>query len=468
MPREGLALHCRRVALCRVVDRQVQGHHAVAAVVVTANYRIGRGRLGRLGVGYAVPREGLALHCRRVAGDRQVHRNRESLPGTRTRNAFVCVGRGHRDESANRFSTIICGGEGREVIRATSGEADIRIAVGPRPSHRTHGRGFSKSKVHRFGQTAFAHFLIINVRSHHNRVHVNGHLGGFLTTIDVGNGDVIRSGFGRFNLTVTSGRCCIPHIGNAASSRECGLLTQTNSGRSSGSGNVRQRVHRDRHLCRLAAGAVRGGEDKSVITGFGCLEHLIINSSACCTFRQAPGTGHRRRRIGLVRKSHLFFHAIRGFQRELNHRLPNRIQIVVRVGLVGGNLFGYVIGSSCSVIGGIRRIFCSLGRMIVQEVGLTTCSVGGLHIIQVRDSSFVPSFEDIAITVGWRGNADRLIYVQGIYRISRHVFIYTILTHHCPCFIIHIPYNICRGSLLLEFVHRLELNYIRCIRMIRK
>ena len=67
VPGEGLARHCRGVAVGLVVDSQVQGHDGVAAVMVATDNGVLRGSCWRLGISLPVPGERLACHGRGVA-----------------------------------------------------------------------------------------------------------------------------------------------------------------------------------------------------------------------------------------------------------------------------------------------------------------------------------------------------------------------------------------------------------------
>ena len=117
------------------------------------------------------------------------------------------------------------------------------------------------------------------------------------------------------------------HIG------KCGLqlniISRTRSGIRDTNGRLC--VKDNLYVNRLAAGVVGSERDHN---GTSCTGRQIVVCDGGTTRFHTPGTSHRRRRVGSLWKAHHLVLTIGGFQRELHHGLPYRIQIVVRIGLI--------------------------------------------------------------------------------------------------------------------------------------
>ena len=234
--------------------------------------------------------------------------------------------------------------------------------------------------------------------------------------------------------------------------------------------NRHQRFHRHRLGDRFTARALCRGEGEGVFS-WGCgSERLWI---ACCNGSssrspcQRPCAGHGSGVIlgaccGSGRQTEIHVDT-RAFQSHINIRLPHRIQIIVRAGLVSGHLGGDT-GSAVGFIlravpvyevRGARIIPFGIPWVVIGEICLYVYVTGWGNI------KFVPTLEGVAIPLGCCYNIHGLVDGQGRVWISvRNFSSQTVLTNRCCGTVILVPHDCGRCGRWLVNIFRAELHGI--------
>ena len=226
--------------------------------------------------------------------------------------------------------------------------------------------------------------------------------------------------------------------------------------------NLHQRLHRHRLGDRLAACAGCRGEDEGVFSCCCGFERLSVvsrgNGSSGCSRLQRPSAGHGSGVVlgacrGCGRQTEIHVDT-RAFQSHINIRLPNGIQVIVRVRLVGGHLGNYnllLATRGDSIIGTI---------VISKEFRVTSC-IGGGHRLIRSPFLFIPSLEDVARTIIRSRNTHRLVDVQ--LRVIFRGIADNFTVHAHGVAIVVIPYN---KSRRVDFLKLIMCHQTNCIRSV--